>query len=106
MIFPIVRLRNGHLILKNVMLKKKKIVTLSKKKNYGAEGIIVILDICDSILSCKEDNAKLHESSTACTIILKPLTVIGLKRLTPYHGCSLQILSKFKKKNPYYLIQP
>jgi hypothetical protein len=41
-IFPIARLRNGPLILKNVMLMKKVAVMLSKKKNSGAEDIIVI----------------------------------------------------------------
>lgn len=39
-IFPIARLRNGPLILKNAMLKKKKkkAVMLSKNKNSGAES--------------------------------------------------------------------
>lgn len=37
MISQIARLRNGPLILKNAMLKKKEAVMLSKNKNSGAD---------------------------------------------------------------------
>lgn len=56
MISQIARLRNGPLILKNAMLMKKEAVMLSKKKNFGAEGMIYA--DCDlgfvMILLCKK----------------------------------------------------
>lgn len=56
MISQIALLRNGPLILKNAMLMKKEAVMLSKKKNFGAEGMIYA--DCDlgfvMILLCKK----------------------------------------------------
>jgi len=54
MIFQIARLRNGPLILKNAVLMKKEAIMLSKKKNFGSEGMIYAdcdIKIChDSIM--------------------------------------------------------